>query len=428
MPVSRKRRRPSTRRPSTPHPSTRRARPAAHEREDREVVEVSLRDLLLREPDEADTACLARALEAGARGDAQAALAHELSGTVIVQSLHRFVMQDLLDHGELAPAWAYSRWCLDLAYRSMLLTQDPRTDAAVRYVLATLYPESVERAGEDEDEWRMLGTRLAASDDTVQGIALFELGGLADYLREVAEPGLLTRTDRVHEWADASVGVYRLETLQGCRRVLRDLVSGDRVEVLNIGSANAGPGDALIGRIVPITDEPGLMFASHPMWVDDQTAQTVAAAVRGGEPLGWLMGLSEAMAERRLPEGFHTTPTTPFTSDLPIPEVDLHDEKPSEAGRIVELRAKGHSAEVANALGVLEVGLIAAGVSDNAAAAVAPHVTAALVTPGAFAAAQTECTGPDTADAWRILAGVVPGHLTERCLVLAAQGGPAFSP
>jgi hypothetical protein len=347
---------------------------------------------------------------------------------VIVESPHRFILKDLVDQGDLAPSWAYSRWCLDLAYRSMLLGEDPRTDVALRYVLATLYPESIERAGEDADEWRFLGTRVAGGDHTVQDIALFELGGLADYLTEVAQPELLRRTDRIHEWAEAAVGVYRLEALQGCRRILRDLVSGDRVEVLNIGSGNAGPGDALIGRVVPITDEPGLMFASHPMWVDDQTAETVAQAMRGEEPLGWLVGLADAMAEGGLPEGFHDTPITPFTSDLPIPEVGLHHEEPSEAGRIVELRAKGHSADVANAIGVLEVGLIAAGVSDSAAAVVAPHVAAALATPGAYAAAQVECTGPDTADAWRVLAGVVPDHLTERCRLLAAQAGSGLDP
>ena len=108
---------------------------------------------------------------------------------------------------------------------------------------------------------------------------------------------------------------------------------------------------------------------------------------------------------------------------MPIPEVSLRDEKPSEAGRLVELRAKGYSADVANALGVLEVGLIAAGVSDQAAAVVAPHVAAALAIPGTFAAAQAECTGPDTADAWRVLAGVIPEHLTEQCRLLAAQAG-----
>lgn len=351
MPISRKRRRHTTRhssRHSTRHSTRSRPRKG-------EVVTVSLRDLVLREPDPRDTARLVSAQEAGHRGDARAALEHELSGTVIVESLHRFAMQDLVDHGDLAPPWAYSRWCLDLAYRSMLLAQDPRTDAAVRYVLATLYPDSVERAGEDHDEWRFLATRLAASDKTVADIALFEMGGLADYLDETAQPGLLRRTDRIHDWIEATVGVYRLEALQGCRRVLRDLVSGERVEVLNLGSTDAGPGDSLVGRVVPITAEPGLMFANHPTWVDDRTAEIVVNAIRDEESLGWLLGLADAMVERGLPEGFHDVPITPFTSDLPIPEVNLGDEKPSEAGRIVELRGKGHSEEVANALGVLEL-------------------------------------------------------------------------
>jgi len=48
--------------------------------------------------------------------------------------------------------------------------------------------------------------------------------------------------------------------------------------------------------------------------------------------------------------------------------------------------------------------------------------------PGAFEAAAIECTGPDTTDAWRILAAVVPEHVAERCRILArladtASGG-----
>jgi hypothetical protein len=103
-----------------------------------------------------------------------------------------------------------------------------------------------------------------------------------------------------------------------------------------------------------------------------------------------------------------------------------------EAGRITDLRAKGYSAAVANALAVIEVGLISAEVSDRAAAVVSPHVVAALSTPGAFEAAAIECTGPDTADAWRILAAGVPEHVAERLHSLAglaetAGGGSRFA-
>ena len=102
-----------------------------------------------------------------------------------------------------------------------------------------------------------------------------------------------------------------------------------------------------------------------------------------------------------------------------------------EAGRTTD-RAKGYSAAVANALAVLEVGLVSAEVSDRAAAVVSPHVVAALNTTGAFEAAAIECTGPDTADAWRILAAVVPEHVAERLHSLAglaetAGGGSRFA-
>ena len=124
---------------------------------------------------------MARALEAGAGGDASACLAHELSGPVIAESPHGFILKDLVDQGDLAPSWAYSRWCLDLAYRSMLLSCDPRTDEAVRLVMGTLCPDSV-GACSSEADWRFLRTMLAARDHAVQDLALFELGGQADNL------------------------------------------------------------------------------------------------------------------------------------------------------------------------------------------------------------------------------------------------------
>ena len=44
------------------------------------VGRVSMRNLVENPPDAHDIDCLRRALEAGARGDARASLAHELAG------------------------------------------------------------------------------------------------------------------------------------------------------------------------------------------------------------------------------------------------------------------------------------------------------------------------------------------------------------
>ncbi|WP_298889978.1 hypothetical protein [uncultured Serinicoccus sp.] len=259
-------------------------------------------------PDEHDLRSLTLALEAGARGDAVASQAHDLDRTIVLESPARFILQDLIDHGEEAPPWAYSRWCVDLAYRSMLLAKDPRTSARM--------------------------------------------------------------------------GAFEVVGLRGCRLVLRSLVDGGTVELLNLG-AGCVRGARVIGRPVPISDEPGLMFVRPPMEVDPEAAREVGDAVRSGVPLGWLFGLATALDAGRAAEGFHQVGATTYTSDLPLvvpPPCGRPPARPDEAPRVTELRSRGHSEAVANAVTVLEVGLIAARVSDEAAAGVAPHVMAALST------------------------------------------------
>lgn len=377
---------------------------------------------LLDLPSEHDLQSIALALDAGAKGDAAASQAHDLNRTIVLESPARFILQDLIDHGDDAPTWAYSRWCVDLAFRSMLMAKDPRTDEAVRHVMLTLYPDSFSRLQKD-GELLFLGTMLAAGDDLVADVALFDLGGLEDYLAQQAGPGLLSRTDRIHDWASARMGAFEVLGLRGCRLVLRSLVDGETVEVLHLG-AGLGPGATVVGRPVPITDEPGLMFCRAPLEVDPETAHTVGDAVRSGVPLGWLFGLSTALEFSGAAEGFHRVDATMYTSDLPliVPTPDTTPtERLPEAPRMTELQAKGYSELVASAVTVIEVGLITAEISDQAAAAVAPHVMAALSTPGAFEAAKVELTDPEHVDSWRVLSAVAPVHVAPKLRELAAR-------
>ncbi len=418
MPVSRKRRP----RPTSRRRNAHRKRPAYTSGPGLE--EVPLRTLLAEPPDTDTVECLRRGLEAGARGDAEDALKHELSGAYILQNPCRFMLHDLIEQGADAPPWAYSRWCADLAYRSMLMAEDPRADEAVRFVMATLHTYAVQRVADDPIDFRVLGASVAASDHVAQDIALYALGGLRDYLEHRAGPGLLMRCDRIREWVDSDIGAYELVQITGCRLVLRSFADGGQVEALNIGAASQAGDEAFVGRLVPITAEPGLMFATRPMTVDRVTAQAVAASRGNDDPLAWVWALSDAVGSGRATEGFHHTETTLYTSDLPLPDLvfdrnGVLQTEESEAGRIVELRAKGYPFLVANAVGVLEVGLIAAQVSDRSAAVVAPHVAAALATPGAYAAAARECVGPGTARAWRILAAAAPDHVADRLNALA---------
>lgn len=126
MPNSRKRRNRPTHGRRQTHPPRRQVRvetvPGA------EIESVPMREMVEQGPSSSDLAALANALESGKRGDLAKCLEHELSGRYFLESPHRFMLQDLLDQGDDAAPWAYSRWCLDLAAQSMLQARDQRFD------------------------------------------------------------------------------------------------------------------------------------------------------------------------------------------------------------------------------------------------------------------------------------------------------------
>jgi hypothetical protein len=220
------------------------------------------------------------------------------------------------------------------------------------------------------------------------------------------------------------MGAYGFVDTSGATLLLRDLTSDEEVRVLNIGAMSArSRGDCLVGRIVPICSAPGLMFESRPVAVDTVTAQAVAVLIRDEEPLGWLTALADARDDGRLPIGFSCTEQTPFTSDLTVLSREEREQPP--APRMSDLMRKGHSADVANAVGVLEVGLISAQVNPNSVGPVVPHVMAAMRVPGAFEAALVECTAPHDALGWEVLAEAVSEQVRLRCLELAARSRAA---
>ncbi len=75
--------------------------------------------------------------------------------------------------------------------------------------------------------------------------------------------------------------------------------------------------------------------------------------------------------------------------------------------------------EVAGLVGVAQ--RIRSGRSLGWMDAAAPHVAAALTTPGAFEAALVECTRADAADLWQAMAEATPDHVRRQCLTLAAR-------
>lgn len=233
-----------------------------------------------------DVALMHAEIDAGARGDAlQAYRCHE-AGLQLEGGLYRRMLRELVILGDEAPAWMYSRWCLDLAYRWMLIAHDPRIDEAVRQLRVMSYLDESERLLDDPRALGELGTRIAAGDRLSEELALQEYGGLYDFIDVKAEDGLVDRCDHIAEWAVAELGGYVIEGAAGSLLRVVDLSDNRDLEVLNIGAmSDCCPGQPVIGRLGPISSAPGLMFQRRPLSVDFETAQE-SRAVRAPRTTG----------------------------------------------------------------------------------------------------------------------------------------------
>lgn len=287
-----------------------------------------------------------------------------MSGAIVEESPQHHQLQELADLGDTAPGWMYSRWCVDQAYRWMLLTKDPRTDDMVRLVLAATHWDHLDRVVGDPVALTEYGTLVAATDSLVQQLCVYSEGGLRDFLDVCAEAGLLARADRVEEWAEAPLGVFRLQGRRGPALTLRDVVQGAATEVLDLGAFREQPSSVVLGRVVPISDPPYRLFDSRPVPLNEETAQEVAAALRGHDRLGWLWAWPgrARQAGSRVASPAGARPCTPPTSrhgsrrkydrgmTVKI-AVSLPDELVAEARRAVaEGRAGSVSAYVAEAM------------------------------------------------------------------------------
>ena len=356
---------------------------------------------------EEDHEQLALCLDAEARGDAEAALEHFLATPHIVGSLHLHHLRELANWGSEAPGWAISRWVREQAYRWMLEKGDARINDALLTTVAAAYA--------DLDPVRPMGwepleffNRVAGSDWICEQLALYECGGLADFIEVRADEALLARTDSIADWHPVAMRGYTIDDMDGDRLTVTELATAASFEVLNIGAlSERDRGVPVLGRMVPITVEPGLMFDVRPAQVDLTTAREASELAEEGNDLGWIDAISRGRRENRLPRFFSTGLGTPLGSDIvPLREVHHHGGPPSVAPRMQALVDSGLSYNAANGVGVCEVGLIAARVSGAgpATTAAAQHVAAVLADPDVYAAARVHCTSAEHEPHWRALA------------------------
>lgn len=372
----------------------------------------------------ADIQAFADCIDASAAGDPALALACLRRGLIVQGTPHVPHLQELIDLGDEAPSWALSRWVADQTYRWMLHEHDPRTDEAVIAVMAYCYPD-VDLDRPLGLSLKEFGTRIAAGDWVAQQLAVYEFGGLDDFLDVKIGDALLERCGPVRRWSSARLGGYRIEDCRGGVLELTDLRDGSRRTALDIGAtSDRGRGCTVLGRLVPIDVEPGWFFESRPLDVDERTARAVATAC---DVSTWLDAFYAARASDRVPIHFSRGERTPLTCDV-VPldgcghTCSHHDDlsqQPNTAPALRELEEAGLDPLRANNIGVCDVALIAALVAPDAIAAVSGPLQAVLVDRRTYDAALVHRTGPEHADGWRALAAVVPEPVRSRCLTLA---------
>jgi len=236
--------------------------------------------------------------DAERRGDAAEALAimaaHPLGsdGKPFWRTERVIRLQQLLVLEPWLPPWAISRWILAQAKQSLT----PANHGIGRRALEVAVelrggPDAL--VGVDECDAR---AKVMDHDWVYRQLLLYEYGGLVRFLRTMATPDLLVGSHRIHDWARAPMRVLRWES--GSHPVLqwRDLVSGDLVDVLDLGaSAMVDPGDCVLGRVVPAGS--GAIFEDLPLWVPDDVATDVAL-----DPDGWLQALRRGLEVERSEE------------------------------------------------------------------------------------------------------------------------------
>lgn len=359
-------------------------------------------------------------LEAAARGDALAALEHHMSTPVIEEAMGHHQLRELVQLGDEAPGWVYSRWAVVQAYRWMLHHQDPRVEEVVRLVLAGLHADHLDEIVDDEVAFREYGTMVAACDWVCEQVCVYELGGLRDFLDAVAQPGLVGRADQVEEWEPAGMTAYELTGVRGDVLEVRRLADDAEVDLLNLGSLSGRDvGTTVIGRVVPVSVWPFSMFESRPLAVDHATARDVVERCSDGDDLGWLWALADARDQGRLARGFSCESRTLLASDIPLERQRGATPREELPGRVVELVDAGLSEDVAQCVTVAELALVIARMSSSGLGTVAPHLNAVLVDPDVLEAVREHAADPEHEEGWTALAGVTPSPVRERCEELA---------
>jgi hypothetical protein len=375
-----------------------------------------------------------RAAEAEARGDARAALEAYGHTPQVSGNLWPVQLEYLARVGDAAPEWLVARWVRAQAVRWMLLNEDPRIQSAVVDALVTH-----ELPDEITADWlKEYGSMVAANDLLCHELALHAESGFEDFLDLRASDELLARAGRVREWPNQPLGVYEYVDVERDVLIVRDLVTGDRRDVLHLGAITGVDRDALVfGRLVPVETAPRLMFEHRPIEVDPWTAGRLVDDLDEGTVAGVLHHVAEAAADGRMPWRPGTRVGTHLWSDALIVDERFEELAESEPeliestgpqGIVRDWIEEGVPEALAVALATCQLALTLADAMPEALPVAATHAATNLSIPAVLDAAREHLTPPEHAAAWRTFAEYVQEPLRSQChdlASLAAAKSPA---
>lgn len=396
----------------------------------------------------ADRETLRESARAAARGQLDRALElYDAVPAVAGSELSRG-MRQLSELGEDAPPWAWSRWIREQAFRWVSPLNEHRHELALDLALDVAYAAWVDPEHPIGHHPPDLVTLVRARDWIVRQVVLYEFGGLTDFVGNVASEDLLARAEPMLDWWGAPMVACQFvdETPESVR--LLDLDSEKHIEVLNIGSlGDVEPGGFVLGRLVPISSEPGLMFESQPLEVDEKTARQIAELwLRTDEwmpeedcdcdpdecdwftcdrietqPREWWDVLRDACDEGRVPAQFSIHLEYPLLSDVPTHLWRSASGRRDDPRLVDELIHSGTPRAVAEAAQMSVGALVLACSRDQRLTAGGPIFGAAILEPGVMGVLRERFTLPQYATGWRALAEIVVEPARSRCLSLAVE-------
>ena len=353
-------------------------------------------------------------------GDAETALEYHRGIPMFTRSGHVAILTQLAGLTDEMTPWMWARWAAYQCTRA----EDPGSGSmkiqrtALDYTLQMFYADVLEERFVAGDDPIPMIARVVGEDWAFHQLCTFELGGLGEFVDSLATGRLREEAGLCKQWAkEARMGGFRLETSEPGSLVVHDLARDESVPLLDLGARlHADPGGWLIGRLVPTGNEPGLMFDTRPIPVDERTARVVAEGATRGT---WITALEQAIDEGRFGRSLMQTEDRELVTDVPSLSLVEVGTPPVALASTLDALRRGR-----DEVGRAALRLLRSAGEGKLDADRAPYVAAAVLNAHAYAEVADRVLAPGQEAAWSRWAGLVPEPARNRLRRLAELTGP----